>query len=559
MDRIRTGKPVAVGDSGSVIATDSYPARLGRPTALAAATRTPATALEIGDTPTGFFARLEPCRLLRPGDRLAPLNAALMTLLDEEYDAGFGPQQAAPDVRDHLARRVPRMARVVVIGGGFGGLASAARLAKLGHDVVLVERLPEARRRPRHRGAGRFRLGQRSDHDPVARRGPRPLPQVRPPPGARGRPGPAGGDPRPPLRGRHLGHAARRVPGGPAAARSTSWAPGSARSGAPTSGRSRKSGTRSAATTSSGRGTRTSPTGTPTPCSSPARRWRSGSSGGSATGGCASWPRTRSTIDGHDPRNVPAWLGTTAYLEQNFGAWTVPGGMAALAEALASRMETRGVSVLTGDRGPRHRGPRRPGGRRRHHRGRARRGRRWSARSTRASCRPWRSTSSGRCRRSLPPSATSGSRARCPTWRRRPSGTVTRPWWCAPAAAAPDGRPRLDAASVAGCSSEDIVVALARKGVDVRRQVVSRVDRSPRDQVEHWNGSPLGRAVAGPRPPSSAGWGPARRSRGCTPPGRTRRPARACRSSGSPRRWSRRRSARPELDGPELGARCDAG
>ena len=35
------------------------------------------------------------------------------------------------------------MARVVVIGGGFGGLASAARLSKLGHDVVLVERLAQ--------------------------------------------------------------------------------------------------------------------------------------------------------------------------------------------------------------------------------------------------------------------------------------------------------------------------------------------------------------------------------------------------------------------------------
>src|SRR5262245_21109564 len=32
------------------------------------------------------------------------------------------------------------MARVVVIGGGFGGLASAVRLAKLGHEVTLVER-----------------------------------------------------------------------------------------------------------------------------------------------------------------------------------------------------------------------------------------------------------------------------------------------------------------------------------------------------------------------------------------------------------------------------------
>src|SRR6476659_1674454 len=32
------------------------------------------------------------------------------------------------------------MARVVVLGGGFGGMAAAARLAKLGHQVTLLER-----------------------------------------------------------------------------------------------------------------------------------------------------------------------------------------------------------------------------------------------------------------------------------------------------------------------------------------------------------------------------------------------------------------------------------
>ena len=35
--------------------------------------------------------------------------------------------------------RVTAMARVVVVGGGYGGLASAARLAKLGHDVTVLE------------------------------------------------------------------------------------------------------------------------------------------------------------------------------------------------------------------------------------------------------------------------------------------------------------------------------------------------------------------------------------------------------------------------------------
>jgi phytoene dehydrogenase-like protein len=51
-------------------------------------------------------------------------------------------------------------------------------------------------------------------------------------------------------------------------------------------------------------------------------------------------------LEGHDLRNVPAWMGMWTYVEQNFGAWTVPGGMGSLADALASRLETRGVTVL---------------------------------------------------------------------------------------------------------------------------------------------------------------------------------------------------------------------
>ena len=51
-------------------------------------------------------------------------------------------------------------------------------------------------------------------------------------------------------------------------------------------------------------------------------------------------------LEGHDLRNVPAWMGMWTYVEQNFGAWTVPGGMGSLADALASRLGTRGVTVL---------------------------------------------------------------------------------------------------------------------------------------------------------------------------------------------------------------------
>jgi UDP-galactopyranose mutase len=45
------------------------------------------------------------------------------------------------------------------------------------------------------------------------------------------------------------------------------------------------------------------------------------------------------------------------------------------------------------------------------------------------------------------------------------------------------GRGRVD---------EDLVVALVRRGVDLRPHLVARVDRSPRDLVLGWGGSPLG-------------------------------------------------------------------
>jgi phytoene dehydrogenase-like protein len=49
---------------------------------------------------------------------------------------------------------------------------------------------------------------------------------------------------------------------------------------------------------------------------------------------------------GHQANNVPAWMGSISYVEQTFGAWRVPGGMGLLAEALRERLLTRGVTML---------------------------------------------------------------------------------------------------------------------------------------------------------------------------------------------------------------------
>jgi len=50
---------------------------------------------------------------------------------------------------------------------------------------------------------------------------------------------------------------------------------------------------------------------------------------------------------GHHLRDVPAWAGLTAYLEQRFGAWRVVGGTGEIAAALTKRLATRRVETLT--------------------------------------------------------------------------------------------------------------------------------------------------------------------------------------------------------------------
>ena len=83
-----------------------------------------------------------------------------------------------------------------------------------------------------------------------------------------------------------------------------------------------------------------------------------------------------------------------------------------------------------------------------------------------------------------------------------------------------------------GKLAEDILRALARHQLDLRTDLVTRVDLTPRDLVAAVADLAVRRAVAGPRARSASGSARAPRSRGCTPPARTPPPAPACRSSG---------------------------
>ena len=194
--------------------------------------------------------------------------------------------------------------------------------------------------------------------------------------------------------------------------------------------------------------------------------------------------------EGHDLRNVPAWLGVTAYLEQRFGAWTIPGGMAALGTTLAERLVTRKVNVLT------------------------------QTHATDLVVRDGRvvalTTTGGELDADVVVCAVDP--------RRLPQLAVhvQRTMPAIPPVVSylglegdlPDlphelvlhGDPmlvvRTGGRAPEGCQAwtlhgrghlaEDILRALARHGIDVRQHVVARIDRSPRDLVERWGGSPMG-------------------------------------------------------------------
>ncbi|ULE33089.1 phytoene desaturase family protein [Mycobacterium sp. IDR2000157661] len=60
------------------------------------------------------------------------------------------------------------------------------------------------------------------------------------------------------------------------------------------------------------------------------------------------WLNRYATYSGSDPRRTPAVLSVTAFVEQEFGAWYVPGGLRRIVEAVAARCVERGVELQTG-------------------------------------------------------------------------------------------------------------------------------------------------------------------------------------------------------------------
>lgn len=193
---------------------------------------------------------------------------------------------------------------------------------------------------------------------------------------------------------------------------------------------------------------------------------------------------------GQDPRNVPAWFGIMDYVEQNFGTWTIPGGFGQLAGLLTKRLAERGVTVLTGvtakdlelgsagaqavltGSGP------------------------IAAERVVVAIDPRRlpvlAPYVDRSMPAIPPTVTHlGLSGEFPDL---PAEIVVHDEYVITIRTDGQAPPGKSAWTLLGRGklSEDLVVALARKKIDVRDAIETRVDRSPRELVEHYSGSPAG-------------------------------------------------------------------
>jgi UDP-galactopyranose mutase len=382
------------------------------------------------------------------------------------------------------------MARVVVVGGGLAGCASAVRLAKLGHDVTLVERLPQVG------GAVGFveESGYRWDAGPAATA----LPAV--------------------LRdlfrksGRPLEREAALVPVQPL--REHRFPDGS-RLALPSGSRGAQlAAVDEALGAGLGRQWVDHVHGYAEAWDRLRRDWferpwsprvaseeterllRSRTPLHRAVRRRFTDPRLRTLAlhhavqGGHDPRRVPAWFGLVDYLEQSFGTWTFEGGFGVLSGLLAKRLGERRVTVLTGTTvhdvvmgadGPRA-----------------------------------ALTDAGELDADRVVVAVDPRRLPALAGLVRRTTPAPPPWvtHLGLAGEVPDlphevvvhGEPvvtvRTDGSAPAGRAAwtllgrgrqtEDLLTALARRGIDVRDQVEVRLDRSPGQLVEHHGGSPAG-------------------------------------------------------------------
>ncbi len=98
MDAARVGKVVAFGERAADVPEECYPVTWdGR--SFARTEEETGNLFQVGSAPSGLFAKVDPCAAVVPGQRLAPVNAALLRLLDASYGTSFGPMEPAPDVR----------------------------------------------------------------------------------------------------------------------------------------------------------------------------------------------------------------------------------------------------------------------------------------------------------------------------------------------------------------------------------------------------------------------------------------------------------------------------
>jgi hypothetical protein len=98
MDSARVGKVVTFAEGAPQPVDESYPVSWDG-CSFARSEQETGNLFSIGATPSGLFARVEPCAALVAGQRLAPVNAALLALLDSSYGTSYGPMEPAPDVR----------------------------------------------------------------------------------------------------------------------------------------------------------------------------------------------------------------------------------------------------------------------------------------------------------------------------------------------------------------------------------------------------------------------------------------------------------------------------